>query len=487
MVVKNGTQGESVAGINPAYPKREQPTIIEPDDDCSPRLYDKPQSFEKMSHDQLDREERHPVGRMLPILLKANARFGHYIPAFVKRRLRDKIIPRLSASEEKLIIPQTTLPGVNLVGYIRAEMGLGEGARGDAKALTAINEPFGVINFEAGSLARMGDRSLRHKETVQPIYDINLLHINADFIGLAHEQLSKEFFQNRYNIGYWAWELPDFPDEWRASFDMVDEVWVPSSFVHQAVSPKATVPVTVIPHVVEINPDKEISRAYFQLPEDRFLFLTMCDMESVPKRKNSMGAIEAFQKVFSPTDDHVGLVIKINNILNRSTKMIRKQIQGYGNIYLIERVLSRKEVSSLIAVTDSFVSLHRAEGFGLGPAEAMSLGKAAILTGWSGNTDYMTEDNCIGIDYKLVKLGRDYGFYKSHQTWAEPDINQASQAMKRLVDEPEWGREMGRKAQMTIQKHFSAISVGQKMKKRIEEIRAGQVPNNIQVKRLTDV
>lgn len=82
--------------------------------------------------------------------------------------------------------------------------------------------------------------------------------------------------------------------------------------------------------------------------------------------------------------------------------------------------------------------MHRAEGFGLGMAEAMYLGKPVIATNWSANTDYMNEMNSCVVDYKLVKLGRNYGPYEAYQYWAEPSIEHASQYMRRLVTDKKY-------------------------------------------------
>jgi glycosyltransferase involved in cell wall biosynthesis len=149
---------------------------------------------------------------------------------------------------------------------------------------------------------------------------------------------------------------------------------------------------------------------------------------------------------------------------------LREEIRGQ-NVFVIDRLLSRDELTSLIDACDCFVSLHRSEGFGLGPAEAMSLGKPAIITNWSGNTDYMTADNCIAIDYELVKLGRDYGPYKASQHWAEPDLAQAAHWMKRIVAEPELAKTIGRRGRETINTHFSPQAVGKIIQARLQEIR----------------
>jgi hypothetical protein len=101
----------------------------------------------------------------------------------------------------------------------------------------------------------------------------------------------------------------------------------------------------------------------------------------------------------------------------------------------------------------------------------MSLAKPAILTNWSGNTDYMTPDNCVAIDYQLVRLDRDYGPYKAGQHWAEPDLEQAAHWMKRLVAEPEFAKQIGLRGQQTIASQFSPAAVGKIIQARLQQIR----------------
>jgi glycosyltransferase involved in cell wall biosynthesis len=107
----------------------------------------------------------------------------------------------------------------------------------------------------------------------------------------------------------------------------------------------------------------------------------------------------------------------------------------------------------------------------MGPAEAMSLGKPAIMTNWSGNTDYMTADNCIAVDYELVQLGRDYGPYKADQYWADADLDQAAYSMKRVVAKPEFAKKIGLRAKQTISSQFSPQAVGRIIQERLEQIR----------------
>ena len=80
--------------------------------------------------------------------------------------------------------------------------------------------------------------------------------------------------QNGYTVGYWAWELPEFPDGWMRYCDYVDEIWAPSRFARDAIAAKAPVPVLAMPHAIEFPvPQATDPRAAFDLPRDRYVCL----------------------------------------------------------------------------------------------------------------------------------------------------------------------------------------------------------------------
>ena len=365
---------------------------------------------------------------------------------------------------------QKPAPGVTLIAYIRAEMGLGEAARSDARAMEAAAIDFDILNFEYGNPGRMADLSWQHKECVDAPGEVVLMHINPDFLLLAKQGLPKEFFNKRYLIVYWAWELEEIPEDWIPALDEVDEVWVPSNFVKAAIEQHAKVPVVTIPHCLNIEPSVEFSKSYFGLPENSYIFLAMFDTNSVAERKNPFAAINAFKRAFDRNDKSVCLVLKVNSSGGKDESALMSAISAYPNIRLIHQTRTRSEINSLLTNIDCYVSLHRSEGFGLGPAEAMCLGKATIITNWSGSTDFMTPDNCMAIDYRLVELERAYGPYRRGQRWAEPDIEQAVEAMRTLVANPELGTEAGLRAQQTIRESFSPSAVGKLMRARLESI-----------------
>src|SRR6185503_6112602 len=129
---------------------------------------------------------------------------------------------------------------------------------------------------------------------------------------------------------------------------------------------------------------------------------------------------------------------------------------------LLTETLSRQDVYELEAACDAFVSLHRSEGFGLGLAESMYLGKPVVGTNWSGNTDFMNHKNSCPVNYDLVVLDRDHGPYKKGQFWAEADVDHAAWYMKKLVDDRAFARQIGARAKAHLTDSFSPRAIGLK-------------------------
>lgn len=352
--------------------------------------------------------------------------------------------------------------GLNIIGYLRSEHGIGESARLCARSVSAVGLEFALCDFNAGSSTRTDDARWEGRLGRDNPYPVNLFHVNADQMTLARETFKEAFFRGHYNIGYWHWELPDFPDRFRSGFAFLNEVWVPSTFVLEAVGTQSPVPVVRIPHSICINVDSTVQRAKFGLPADRFLFLTMYDMHSAQGRKNPQAVVAAFKRAFRGRSD-VGLVIKVHNTSSYPDefRQLREEIGGSPNFILIDRTLSRNEVYELEMLCDSFVSLHRSEGFGLGLAECMYLGKPVIGTNWSGNVDFMNSRNSCPVDYEITILDRDFGpYYRKGNRWADPSIDHAAWYMSKLVDDVVWRTAIATKGRETIHNEFSPTKVG---------------------------
>ncbi len=399
-----------------------------------------------------------------------------YAPA-IKKIIPEQFVGSLkkSVSIDKNIIripytPSTYPEGVNFFGYLKAQMGLGQGSRLYAKTLQGSNLPCNFLNICIGNPSKHNDTEFYGKLTKHPTYNTNIIHVNADQMNNLQLVYSQNTWDRRYNIGVWLWELEQFPSEWHDAFRYVDEIWTPSTFITDCIRAVSPVPVHTIPYGIEAQIDATMDRAYFQLLENQFLFLCMYDVNSVMARKNPLGAISAFMKAFPSTLSDVGLVVKINNGNDKELSKIREYTKGYSNIYIIDKTMSKTEVNSLIHTCDTFVSLHRSEGFGLSIAEAMYLGIPTIATNWSANTDFMKKDNSCLVDFDFIDVGNHYFYSKQGQRWADPNLDHAATYMNRLYDDSAFRDNIAQNGQKFITKQFSLEASAEKMIARLQKI-----------------
>ena len=360
--------------------------------------------------------------------------------------------------------------GINLCGFIRGDFGLGEAARIVATALSAAGIPFTIVDCESIPSHTYTNTTWNDKITNTFPYNTNVMLTNIDGINQFRNEVAPEAFANRLNIAFWYWELPEFPEEWVSSFENVDEVWTSSDFTRRSFESVTEKPIYVIPCCLDEERDEQLTREDFGLPSDTFLFLMMYDIRSTQARKNPEGAIQAFEQAFGDRED-VGLVIKINvpDDWSGETEFLC-ELSRRKNIHVMAGTLTKPRLNSLISLCDAFVSLHRSEGFGLGPAEAMYWGVPAILTDWSGNQMYMTDDNCCAVQCEIIEIVEGSDFYRQGWHWANPDLNQASCFMKRLVEDPEFHKKTAERGQKTIREDFSPYSIGKIISKRLDAI-----------------
>lgn len=302
---------------------------------------------------------------------------------------------------------------------------------------------------------------------------VNLLYLNADTAFFDYLFLRERGIERSYTIGCWAWELAKFPKEWVSSFSFVDEIWATSRFSYEAIAPATTKPVLLMPPAVALPAvEPGLKRADFGLPDDKFVFYFSFDFRSYSSRKNPLAAIEAFRRAFPRLNAPVFLLLKTigSGWRPEECEALRDAVRGDPRIAIIDRELPRPRATALLALTDCFLSLHRSEGFGRGPAEAMLQGKPVIATGYSGTGDFATVATALLVDYELVPVGADEYPGAEGQVWAEADLQHAASAMRRIVGEPWLARDLGRAGQKRIERRYDPAAVGAKYVKRLETI-----------------
>ncbi|AMO98693.1 glycosyl transferases group 1 family protein [Collimonas arenae] len=311
---------------------------------------------------------------------------------------------------------------------------------------------------------------------------INVFHINGDEVEQALKHLSAVREMSGYNIIYPLWELAKYPEGWAKQLDRFDEIWAPSKFIQSSLEAACDKPVVHMPLACEVGLSSFLGRRYFSIPETDYTFLFFYDLRSYSTRKNPEAVVNAFRNLLSKRPySKIHLVIKVNGV-ETNPEAFNDLCKTLGDlkqhVTLFQKMMTSNEVKNLVRCCDCFVSLHRSEGFGFGIAEAMALGKPVIATAYSGNMDFMAPQTAYDIDYKLIPLNE--GDYPHHdgQVWADPDWEQASFQMINLVDDPNQGRLLGRRAQNHMKLNFNYRSTGLRYTNRFEGILLNKVRHN---------
>lgn len=363
--------------------------------------------------------------------------------------------------------------GLNFIGYARAEMGLGEAMRMLVGAVNLLYTPFLVRDFNPTLRNSQNNNSLSKYLSKKCSLSINCICIGPDLVYRLPIWLDRSEWLKKYNIGYWYWELARIPQEWKYVGKIVDEIWVNTEFVAQSmreICPK----VIKIPFGVEFDVEALVSsRATFGLPDDKFIFLCSFDFNSSLDRKNPKAVIDAFLKAYPSDSDNVILAIKSINGAphNPALAELKKYTISFKHIVYLDEYLNGAEMRSLLAVSDCYVSLHRSEGLGLGLAESMYLGKPVIATAYSGNMEFMNEDNSCLVPFELIPVERDQYLGWEGQVWADPNVEMAAELMKKIVNDDLYRHQIGHAAACYMREHHSHKVVSLHIDKRLFEIR----------------
>ncbi len=329
--------------------------------------------------------------------------------------------------------------GVVVAGELDQTTGMGEAARRYQAGCETLGMLRGAVTLRVGGgfdAARLpADAAL-------------LLAVNAPTIPLMLARAPRGLLRGRRVIGAWAWELPVPAREWGVGKNYVNEVWACSAFAAGAFESLLPGRVRVVPYPLALvaRPQVAGSRADFGLPED--VTAVIFSLGSSFTRKNPLAAVAAFGQAFGNRADQV-LVVKISGeaAFPAEAAAVRAAASAANNIMVFSGSWAPERIEALLAVTDIVLSLHRSEGFGLVPAQAMLLGIPVVATGWSGNMQFMDEQSAALAGYKLIAMTDPTGVYGNipGAVWAEPDIGHAAELLRRLGDDPAWRAELGQR------------------------------------------
>lgn len=389
------------------------------------------------------------------------ALFRHWMQerGFAAESWRGESAPRAASPQ------QSKQDGLAVYGFLNAETGLGQAGRALATAFKTTQLPMSCHAVPAPG--HENTVPFEASPSMKNSAGTALLAMNADNVmNLQHHMNPAVLAQNR-RIGLFFWELPVFPGVWAGACEQVDEVWVSSRFVRDSLQSTTSKPVHIVPLPVPLNDlDAIQSRRALGLPLDRLLYLVTFDFNSFPERKNPMGALRAFLDAFpKATESSPLLVVKCHGARNRAAyeKELGEAIARNPHMMLIDRVMTAQEMLQLQAATDVYVSLHRAEGFGLNLAESMAAGKVAIGTNFSGNVDFMNAQNSLLVDFDMRPVRDGEYVAWQGQWWAAPRHDDAVSALRLAESSSALRGQLGEAARRHVASALSSESVGRTM------------------------
>jgi glycosyltransferase involved in cell wall biosynthesis len=361
-------------------------------------------------------------------------------------------------------------PGVNLIGFAAGGLGLSENFRGLARALREVAYPTALLDAGVLDAGRNVDLPADIVLGDMCPYGIDVVCVNPDQFERAQAATAVARRKDAYRIGFWFWELETVPAAWQPAIDAVDEIWVATPFVRDAFAAVADKPVTLVRMPVQ-PPALPAPDTADGAP---FVFLFSFDFHSYVDRKNPQGVIDAFRRAFPRGDEPVRLVLKSHNgdVFRPQLYALMESVAKDDRIELRDGYLPRNDMLGLLARADAYVSLHRSEGFGLGMAEAMAMGKAVVGTGYSGNLEFMTPETSRLVRFARVPAPAGAYMYADDGVWAEPDLDDAASIMRELAGDRAAAAELGAKAALHMKQTHSAAVAGRIAMNRLETIRA---------------
>jgi glycosyltransferase involved in cell wall biosynthesis len=330
-------------------------------------------------------------------------------------------------------------PGFNLIGYATSPIGLGEDLRSFAAMLDYLDIPFSIIDLPTDSSKKV---AVKFKSMTMDTYENSMFFMSAmecQNLANVHPTL---FSEPKKKLGYFLWELPDFPDEYVQALKLVDHIWCPTKFVQAAFFAKSRQLILSIPlPVIQAEPDQDSSngingsnaidfRQALDIPKEAFVSLFMFDMRSTLNRKNPQATVEAFSH-FAKGKKDAYLILKINR-WQRDVHESLQWLPKSENIKIVKETLSPAQLTDLYGISNCYISLHRSEGFGRTLVEALQHGLWLISSNYSGPADYLTDQNAhlVSWEAKTVHKG-DYP-HNTHSTWADPSVAETVAQLEKL-------------------------------------------------------
>ncbi|AYV21224.1 glycosyltransferase [Vibrio mediterranei] len=368
----------------------------------------------------------------------------------------------------------TTKLGVNFFGSHQTSDGIGRAAALNLECLRHAGIEVDEYVLSRPVARQSGNDTLIDEELIKNLrHKINIFQFSARWVPHYFSQVPQGALDGFYNIGYWFCEVQKIPSQWASQLRYFDEVWTASAFCQNAIIRTAHIPVMNIPLLIE---NQVLTNNISQKLADncnvsRIRYLSIFNTYSDAERKNILFSIRAFLTAFKPSDK-VEYVIKVSNLEydSRLKKILDNVAQTYSSIKVIDGYVPDEVITNLYESADVYISLHRAEGFGLTISDAMAKGIPVITTDYSGNMEFCRHKDTNLVESDLVNVGHERLRYKANDVWAEPKLESAVIIMQDIYNNYEEHLRKAQRARARLKNEFSIEVISSLMHERIQLI-----------------
>ena len=347
--------------------------------------------------------------------------------------------------------------GITLIGDLKNGSSNSKTNRDFLHALKDAGIPFQAFSVDRRRSIPESDYS----DILTPPGDFRL-HRYSHVVEMFRSPLPRELVANRARIAFWEGEH-GILDVW-PFLGGGDPIVAMSDFNAEYFRRDLSAPVYKILYPlrridVEIPP-RDAVRDRFGIGRGDFMAFFNFDFGSY-RRKNPLAAVRAFARAF-PRERDAKLVFKTMGAKNHPRHVAEVMGEAAScalgdRFRMITEYLPHSELYGLSNACDVYVSLHRGEGFGIGMAEAMLMGRPVVATDWSANTEYCRIGASFPVAYRLVPVKPDE-YFVSMKEWAEADVDDAARHLRACYDDRSMAAEVGAKGRAFVEGHFSVAN-----------------------------